>query len=98
MSAFLIVEIIKKNEEKFAEYAAKATETVKSHGGEFLIRGKAIKTLVGEQPEHEFAGLVKFPDIQSIDDWYGSDEYQAIIGLRDEGADVKITVYQAPPE
>ena len=95
MSAFMIATISIKNPEKFQEYAEKVPATVIPFGGELLIKGKFTGALTGEA-DHQMAGVVKFPDLESIDNWFNSDAYQALIPLRNEGADVQMTKYLMP--
>ena len=40
--------------------------------------------------------VVKFPDLEKLEGWYASPEYQALIALRDEACDMNIMKYQVP--
>lgn len=95
MAAFFIATLSIKNPEKFQEYAQKVPATLASFGGEFLTKGKVGEALSGSA-DHQAAAIVKFPDLQSVSDWYKSDAYQAIIPVRDEGADVTLISYEVP--
>ena len=55
-------------------YAAKATETIKSYGGNPLVRGGKYKRLEGD----EFPRTViwEFPSYEAADKCYNSKEYQ----------------------
>lgn len=96
MTAFVLVTATFKDKDKFQEYAKLAGPTLASHGGEPVLRGKFVKVIAGEANPHEFSVALKFPDLAAIDAWYGSTEYQAIIPVRDAGADVNFTVYETP--
>lgn len=96
MPAFVHVTATFKDQEKFQEYAKLAGPIVATHGGELIMRGKFIKVIAGNANPHQFSVALKFPDLAAIDAWYESDEYQAIIPVRDEGADVNFTVYETP--
>jgi uncharacterized protein (DUF1330 family) len=37
--------------------------------------------------------IVEFPDLDSLRRWHDSSEYQALIPLRNQGADVVLTSY-----
>jgi len=95
MSAFFIATVTVKNTEKFQEYAVKSKETFDAVGAEVIARGKHSGNLVGHA-QHQAAALVKFSDLDSLDSWYNSDAYQALIPLRDEAADFTITKYVMP--
>jgi len=94
MTAFVLVTATFKDKDKFQEYGKQAGPTVAAHGGELVLRGKFIKVIAGEVNPHQFSVALKFPDLAAIDAWYGSAEYQAIIPVRDEGADVNFTIYE----
>jgi uncharacterized protein (DUF1330 family) len=39
--------------------------------------------------------VIEFPDQSTLDLWFESEKYQALIPLRDKAADVVITTYKA---
>ncbi len=94
MAAFFIVNLSIISAEKYQEYSAQVPETMKPFGGKPVLRGKASGVLVGAN-EYQAVGIVEFPDLDSIDAWYNSPAYQALIPLRTEAANVVITKYQA---
>ena len=71
----------------------KAIETMKSFGGELVLRGEAEGALVGSV-NHQFVGIAKFPEMASLNSWYESEAYQALIPLRDEAAETAIVKYE----
>jgi len=92
MSAFFVATATIKNPEKVQEYAKKASETFATYGGEFVVRGKFNSILVGSANHHAVA-VVKFPSMDALNAWYNSPEYQAIVPLRIEAADMQIITY-----
>ena len=92
MSALMIARITVKDPEKFQDYLAKTQEVAAPYGAELLFRGKVDRALNGAD-DHQIAVLVRFPNRDKIDEWYGSDAYQALKALRDEGADMQMTSY-----
>lgn len=96
MSAFLIVTVKIKDLEKFKEYGEQATKTLLDHDAEFLIKGKFMGDFAGKS-DHQNAGIVKFPSMTKLDEWYNSDAYQTLIPLREKAADVTIAKYAEPP-
>jgi len=95
MSAFFIATVRVKNPQKFQEYAKKAAETFAAHGGEIVLRGKAESALAGSD-KHDAVGIVKFPNMDALNAWFHSQEYQTIIPLRKKAADMTIIAYSAP--
>lgn len=95
MQAFFIATVKIKNPEKFQEYASKAAATFAAYGGEIALRGKAEEALAGSL-NHGAVGVVRFPDMDSLQRWFKSKEYQAIIPLRKKAADMTIVAYSAP--
>lgn len=91
MSAFFIATVTVNDSNKFQEYAQKAMESLKPFNGEIVIRGKAVED---SGYDHDVVGIFKFPDMQTLEDWYGSDAYQSLIPLREEASDMIITKYE----
>lgn len=93
MSALMITTITVKDPEKFQQNLTKTQEVAASFGAELLYRSVVDKTLTGEDKDHRLAVIVRFPKLEKINEWYGSDAYQPLIALRDEGSDMKMTSY-----
>jgi uncharacterized protein (DUF1330 family) len=85
MSALVIVDLTPTDTEKLGAYSAKAGETLKPYGGEFLAKGP-IECLHGDT-SFTTKVVIQFPDRDSAVNWYNSDAYQAIIPLRGQGMD-----------
>jgi uncharacterized protein (DUF1330 family) len=83
MSTLIIVDLTPTDTEKLSAYSAKASETLKTYGGEFLAKGP-IESLHGDS-HFTTKVVIQFPDRDSATDWYHSDAYQAIIPTRDQG-------------
>ena len=62
------------NKDSLGNYAKKATETIKSYGGQPLVRGGKYKCLEG----NEFSRTViwEFPNYDTAEKCYNSKEYQ----------------------
>jgi len=95
MTAFFVATVTIKDLTKFKEYGEKVGATIAAHGGELIIRGKAEQVLSGSA-NHQMTAIAKFADAATIDRWYNSDAYQAIIPVRNEGADVTLVSYTVP--
>jgi uncharacterized protein (DUF1330 family) len=95
MTAFFIATTTIKDAEKFQAYAAKAGPTIAAFGGEMIKRGKVEKILNGEA-NHLAVGVVQFPDMGTLEQWYNSPDYQALIPLRDESVNMTLVAYSVP--
>jgi uncharacterized protein (DUF1330 family) len=94
MTAFFVASVAVKNPGKFQEYAQKAGATFSAHGGEVVLRGRAESALAGVLA-HQAVGIVRFPSMAALTAWFHSPEYQALIPLRDEAADMALITYTA---
>ncbi len=95
MSVFFVAHVSVKNPEKFQEYAAGAAASMAPFGGELLKRGAVYRELAGKQGYSNVA-IVSFPDQKSLDSWFESDAYQALIPLRDEASEMLLTAFSSP--
>ena len=93
MAAYLSTTIKLKDPGAFTDYAAKARATILAHDGEIVMIGKLTGALVGT-PNHQFEAVFRFADAAALDAWYNSAEYQALIPVRDAGADVVFKVLE----
>ncbi len=95
MAAFFIATSKIKDAEKYQEYAGKAGPTFANYGGKLVTKGKVENTLVGTS-KHQVVAVVSFTDMEALNSWYHSKEYQALISLRDAGADMTLVAYSEP--
>lgn len=94
MSVLVSATVQMKNPEKFKEYASKVPETMGVHGGKMVARGKLSKPLAGEY-NHQVEALFEFPTQDAAQAWYDSDDYQALVALRNEAAHVNIAILES---
>jgi uncharacterized protein (DUF1330 family) len=93
MSAFFIATGTIKSGELMQQYALAASSTLKPFGAKSITRGKFKGTLHGEL-KHDMVGIIEFPSIEAMEDWYNSPAYQAIIPLRESAADMVFAKYE----
>jgi uncharacterized protein (DUF1330 family) len=82
MAAYLIAEHIITDAAKFEEYRTKAAPMIARHGGRYLTKGGSHKFPEGGHWKPERVVIIEFPDMDSLNRWYGSPEYQPLIALR----------------
>lgn len=92
MSACVIGHITVKDEEKWAQYRAQVPATLAPWGAELLFRGQRADILAG-QHEHFDTVVIRFPDADTVDAWYQSTAYQALIPLRQQAAVLDLVVF-----
>lgn len=93
MAAHVIIYATVKDPDKLATYAKGAGPTLAAHGGEFIMAAPVLETLTGQGKFDKYV-QIKFPDADAARAWYNSDEYQALIPDRDEGADMLFTLVE----
>jgi len=93
MAAFFIAQVKLKDGEKFQAYAAQTKAIFAEFGAELVTRGKAMGSIAGDAT-HDIVAVMKFPDMQKLEAAFATDAYQAIVPLRDEGADITIVKYE----
>ena len=82
MAAYLIVEHIITDAVKFEEYRTKVGPLIAKHGGRYLTKGASHKMPEGGHWKPERVVIIEFPDMESVNAWYNSAEYQPLIALR----------------
>ena len=92
MSACVIGHISVKDEEKWAQYRTQVPATLAPWGAELLFRGQLANVLAG-QHRHTDTVVIRFPDRASVDGWYQSAAYQALIPLRQQAADLDLLTF-----
>lgn len=92
MPAYLIGNIHVKDEDLWQKYVAGVRESLIPFDATTVFRGQLSKVLAGSQ-DKELVVVIEFRDQTTLDNWFNSAQYQALIPLRDQAADVVITTY-----
>jgi uncharacterized protein (DUF1330 family) len=82
MAAYLIAEHVITDAAKFEEYRTRVSPMIAKHGGRYLTKGGSHKMPEGGHWAPERVVIIEFPDMRSLEAWYGSAEYQPLIALR----------------
>ena len=94
MAAICVGHIRVKNAEAWAQYQSRVGATIAQYGGELLFRGERQRLFSGEMP-HEKVVALKFDNLDAANRWHDSDEYQALIPIREVAADVTLVLYES---
>jgi uncharacterized protein (DUF1330 family) len=84
MPAYYIAEHIITDPAKFEEYRVKVGSMIAQHGGRYLTKGGSHKFPEGGHWKPERVVIIEFPDMGTLETWYGSAEYQPLMALRKE--------------
>lgn len=94
MPAYLVGTIRVNDPERWKQYVERVGTTFGPHGGQVVFRGAKSDEL-NLHAHGDRIVVVEFRDIAALRQWHESAEYQALVALRDAGADVVLTAYQA---
>ena len=82
MAAYLIAEHVVTDAVKFNEYRTKVDPMIAKHGGRYLTKAGSHKMPEGGHWKPERVVIIEFPDMNALNAWYTSAEYQPLIALR----------------
>lgn len=91
--AYLIGHITIKDPEKWTVYLSKVPSTLEPWGAELIVRGKLCSVLSGNHA-HTDTVVIRFPNLKTLNSWHSSPEYQSLIPLRQEAADIDLLTYE----
>ncbi|MAA65099.1 MAG: hypothetical protein CL581_10030 [Alteromonadaceae bacterium] len=94
MAAYLIGQIKVNDSERWGQYVEGVALSLKPFAASIVMRGEKHGMLAGENPKDRVV-VVEFDTMETLESWFHSDAYQALIPLRDSAADVIITTYTA---
>ncbi|MCY3944827.1 MAG: DUF1330 domain-containing protein [Anaerolineaceae bacterium] len=81
MAAYLLAQVEVHDMEQYRKYTAQTPALIEKYGGRFLVRGGEAVTLEGDAPASRLV-LIEFPSLQTVQDFYNSEEYQEVLQLR----------------
>ena len=81
MKAYIVVTETINDQAMFDAYRKEVPATLTPFGGEFVVRGGNLAILEGVW-QHPRLVIIEFPSRQAAEDWYRSEAYQKVIGLR----------------
>ncbi len=93
MPAFIVGTIRVADAGSWQGYVERVGATFARHGGRVLLRGEIARKLAGD-PHGDRVVVAEFADLDALLRWHDSPDYQALLALRDAGAEVVLTAYQ----
>ena len=92
-SAFIIGHVTVKDAAKWSEYRSKIPATLEPWRAHLLCRGKLSSVLAGDHI-HTDTVVIRFPDLAALNAWHLSPQYQSLLPIRHEAADVVLLAYE----
>jgi uncharacterized protein (DUF1330 family) len=84
MSAYVISEVEVLDEGSFEHYRTLAKASIEQYGGRYLVRAALPQAAEGEWLHQRRLVIVEFPDMDTLQRWYASEEYGQALAYRDE--------------
>lgn len=95
MPAYMISQVTVTNKEKFQEYLASTRSIAARYGARPVVLGSQPKMLSGKSDGHQMVFVIEFESMEKLETWHSSDEYQAIVSLREEGSEQHMVAYES---
>jgi len=95
MPAYMISQVTVTDKEKFESYLAKTRAVAAKYSAKPVAIGTQPKMLNGESDGHHMVFVIEFETMKDLDNWHNSDEYQALVPLREEGSEQRMMAYEA---
>ncbi|TXI64586.1 DUF1330 domain-containing protein [Mycolicibacterium mageritense] len=82
MSAFVISEVRFVDAEAAKRYMVLAEASIARHGGRYVVRGAVPDVPEGDWDEGRRVVVVEFPTMETLTNWYASDDYAEALTIR----------------
>lgn len=92
MPAYLVGQIRVTDPAQWQRYVERVGATFPPHGGEVLFRGVKAAELA-RSAHGERIVVARFETMAALRAWHDSPAYQALVALREAGAEVVLTAY-----
>ncbi len=93
MAAYLVVEAVIADREKFAAYARQVPELVARFGGEYVVLGGEQETLEGDWGGQRIV-MHRWPDMASARDFWNSPDYAQVRKLREGAGEFRVLLVE----
>jgi len=92
MATYVIGQIRVNDQTAWQQYVAEVGQVIEQYGGQVLFRGRCESVLNGKDAP-ELLVVILFDNVAMAKRWHDSSEYQALVPLRDQGAEVSLVIY-----
>ncbi|HTP85596.1 MAG TPA: DUF1330 domain-containing protein [Bryobacteraceae bacterium] len=97
MAAYLIGQVVVRDQQKFGPYVEKTSAIIAQYGGEVLDVVQAVDVVEGVWPVGALTALVRFPDESALRAFWDSPENAAMKDLRHASADSNVALCLSLP-
>lgn len=85
MAAYVLADITILDPSIYEDYRRQVPAVIEKYGGRYLVRGGASEVFEGDWPPNRVI-VLEFPDMDALRRWYQSDDYQALLRIRQRAA------------
>jgi len=96
MAAYIVVEIVISDRDRYERYKHLAPASIAKYGGTYLTRGGATTALEGTWAPERFV-ILEFADASTARRWWDSPEYAEAKALRQSCAETQMLRVDAKP-
>ena len=93
MAVYAVVNVRVTDPDRYAEYRAKAPDSISHYGGKYLARGGAVEVLEGNWDPQRLV-ILEFESMERFHEWYDSQEYAPLKQLRGEASATEFVVVE----
>ena len=93
MTAYCVGRIRIKDAAAWELYRSQVGATIAQFGGEVMFRGGLQQVLSGAG-DHDSVVAIRFENIEAAKRWHDSPEYQSLVPVREQGAEVSLVLYE----
>lgn len=86
MAAYLVGMVEVKDPSWLAEYSQKVQAQFAEIGAKYHVRSTSVESLEGDMATPMSMVIIEFPSMEVAHEWYKTDEYQALVKLRQAGS------------
>lgn len=90
MSAYWVAHVNIKDISKFSEYMQKVPKVIDKYQGKLIVCGNQCENLEG--PSYKQHVIIEFESLDKAKECYFSDDYQELKSIRENTADVIVTL------
>jgi len=96
MSAFIVAEIIIKDQENYEIVKKRTPPTVAKYGGKYLARGGMTETLEGNWNPQRIV-IIQFDSVETAKNWWNSEIYEPIKKMRQAYSITNMVITEGNP-
>ena len=93
MSVYMVLEIVVHDPATYAKYVERVPAVVEKFGGRYLVRGGRITSMEGDWNPERIV-ILEFPNLELLERWNQSSEYQELALLRAEATESRAFVVE----